>query len=318
MSNARPLVTFALFTYNHERFVADAMRAALAQDYHPLEIIVSDDASPDGTWRVIEEIAASYRGPHELRIVRNPVNLGIGPHVSKVGREARGELVVLAAGDDISSPSRTTKLVEAWIANERPDGALHSAARERRGDAKRGKVRRGLAADPTRTTLDFYVRNGFRAIIHGATGAYTKSLFTSFPPLDADYEDGMLTFRALLLGRLMYVDAPLVEYRVGEHNISRSLKRREPERIANWFDTMQRQMDAMMRDYLDHQRRIGRPASSSVLDQLLATRRVYERGRGLASPRYRDVAAAMLAYPRHTSLARWANFYLHFFGLLAG
>lgn len=40
----KPLVTFALFAYNQEKFIKEAVEAVFAQTYQPLEIIISDDA----------------------------------------------------------------------------------------------------------------------------------------------------------------------------------------------------------------------------------------------------------------------------------
>ena len=40
----KPLVTFALFAYNQEKFITAAVKAVFAQTYQPLEIIISDDA----------------------------------------------------------------------------------------------------------------------------------------------------------------------------------------------------------------------------------------------------------------------------------
>ena len=48
-----PLVTFALFTYNQERYVREAVEGVLAQTYEPLEIIISDDCSTDMTFSII-------------------------------------------------------------------------------------------------------------------------------------------------------------------------------------------------------------------------------------------------------------------------
>ena len=43
---ARPLVTFALFAYNQEKYIREAVEGAFSQTYEPLEIILSDDYSP--------------------------------------------------------------------------------------------------------------------------------------------------------------------------------------------------------------------------------------------------------------------------------
>ncbi|MEO5658257.1 MAG: glycosyltransferase, partial [Polaromonas sp.] len=47
-----PLVTFVLFAYNQKKFIAEAVNGALSQTYSPLQIILSDDASTDGTYEV--------------------------------------------------------------------------------------------------------------------------------------------------------------------------------------------------------------------------------------------------------------------------
>jgi glycosyltransferase involved in cell wall biosynthesis len=46
MNDPRPLLTFALITYNQTAFVAEAVRGALAQTYTPLEIIPPTTAHP--------------------------------------------------------------------------------------------------------------------------------------------------------------------------------------------------------------------------------------------------------------------------------
>jgi glycosyltransferase involved in cell wall biosynthesis len=49
-----------MFAYNHERFIAEAVRGALSQTYSPLEIIISDDCSTDRTFEIIQSEVAGY------------------------------------------------------------------------------------------------------------------------------------------------------------------------------------------------------------------------------------------------------------------
>src|SRR5690606_870089 len=62
----RPLVTFAVLAYQQEDLIRQAIEAAFAQTYSPLEIILSDDGSGDRTFEVIERMAAAYDGPHSV------------------------------------------------------------------------------------------------------------------------------------------------------------------------------------------------------------------------------------------------------------
>ena len=54
-SNTRPLLTFGVCAYKQEQFIREAVEAALAQTYSPLEIILSDDCSPDRTFEIMQE-----------------------------------------------------------------------------------------------------------------------------------------------------------------------------------------------------------------------------------------------------------------------
>mgnify|MGYP005853322247 CR=1 FL=1 len=46
----RPLVTFALFAYNQEQYIREAVEGAFSQTYEPLEMILSEDCSNDRTF----------------------------------------------------------------------------------------------------------------------------------------------------------------------------------------------------------------------------------------------------------------------------
>jgi len=77
----RPLVTFALFAYNQEKYIREAVDVAFSQTYQPLEIILSDDCSSDRTFEIMQEMAAAYVGPHDVRVRQSEVNRGLIDHV---------------------------------------------------------------------------------------------------------------------------------------------------------------------------------------------------------------------------------------------
>jgi len=128
-SGERPLVSFFVTAYRQEHLVRAAIEGAFAQTWQPLEILLSDDASPDGTYAVMQEMAAAYRGPHRLILNRNPKNLGITAHVDRIMELTSGAFVVQNAGDDVSVPERTDALVAAWLGSGRRLKAIHSARR---------------------------------------------------------------------------------------------------------------------------------------------------------------------------------------------
>jgi len=125
-TEGHPLLTFAVLTYNQEKFIQEAVKAALAQTYQPLEVIISDDCSTDSTYSVIKNVVRSYSGPHRLIINQNAEQLGIIGHVNRVMTLTEGKLVIAAAGDDISFPHRTERVYEAWLFSKRKATSLFS------------------------------------------------------------------------------------------------------------------------------------------------------------------------------------------------
>ena len=208
----RPLVTFAVLAYRQEDLVQQAIEAAFAQTYSPLEIILSDDASSDRTYAVIEEMAAAYSGPHVLRINRNANNLGLIGHVNALFELAAGDFVLLAAGDDVSLPQRTERLVSAFMEDERVM-LVHTPVE--RIDST-GQIL-GLWHPPMLGKPDEVASLAMSLGLHlGASAGYRRAVFDHFGPIVEAfaYEDLVLGFRARLLGEMKYLDTPLVRYRV--------------------------------------------------------------------------------------------------------
>ena len=217
----KPLATFALFAYNQSKYIAEAVRGALSQTYTPLQIILSDDASSDDTYELICELVSKYDGPHEVVLNKNQRNLGIGGHVNKVMELARGEFIVVAAGDDISDGNRVAVIVDAFQQG-RQAYSVWSAARYV-DESGRGVDRRfpGRATEFTDKTM---TRN-IKPVI-GATHAWRRSVFDFFGPLTRDvvFEDNAISFRSHLLGAIKYLDQELVSYRTHEKNITNFTK----------------------------------------------------------------------------------------------
>ena len=214
---ASPLVSFILLTYEQEKFVEEAVRSALRQTYEPLEIIVSDDASSDRTFVKAKAVIDAYQGPHSVMGRVNARNLGTNGHINVAVRTARGEFIVVAAGDDVSAPGRVERLVRQW-----QSGAS-------------GVFSNATIIDAQGATKDIFVRRGYRhmagwremvlAGTHGAWGctlSWGKRVFESFGDMPENImgEDAVIPFRCGLLSGLAYVDEPLVHYRDHGGNIS--------------------------------------------------------------------------------------------------
>ncbi len=136
-SSPKPLASLCVLCYNQEKYIALSIRAALAQTYEPLEIIISDDASTDRSFEIIKQVIAEYRGPHKVIINRNPTNFNLPRNFQKACSLSSGELIIKADGDDISYPNRVEALMTDWLAHDKK--ALVMASRYDRMD-ENGKV----------------------------------------------------------------------------------------------------------------------------------------------------------------------------------
>jgi glycosyltransferase involved in cell wall biosynthesis len=226
----RPLLTFSVGAYNQERFIRQAVEGAFAQTYSPLQIILSDDCSRDRTYEIMSEMAAAYRGPHQIVLNRNPRNLGLVGHVNRLAELMRGELMVMCAGDDIPVPNRTEALGQAWEASNRKACCLHSRVihidENYRGDGP-PKPQEMSEADATFEDGPSIIKSYLRStgpVVLGCTAAFSRNLFDCFGPLPENvvFEDMALTFRAMLSGGLTFINRPLVLYRLHSSNLHHS------------------------------------------------------------------------------------------------
>jgi glycosyltransferase involved in cell wall biosynthesis len=105
-----PRLSLGVPVYNAERYLAACLDALLAQDYPDFEIIISDNASTDGTWEICRRYAARDR---RIRLYRNPRNHGGHVNYARVVELARGELFKWVAYDDLCLPSYLSTCVAA-------------------------------------------------------------------------------------------------------------------------------------------------------------------------------------------------------------
>jgi len=211
----KPLITFALFAYNQEKYIREAIAGAFSQTYSPLQIILSDDCSPDKTFEIMEEEAKKYsecNGIHKIVVNRNPENLGIGGHINKLMTLVEGELIVIAAGDDISLPERVASIYSVWAQHNFTSSSIHSAYYEIDENSTRLELRQGHHINGF-SDLDDTLRRHSHVL--GASHAWHKDVFSVFGPLRKDiiYEDMVIPIRSMLLGAVIYIDTPLIEYR---------------------------------------------------------------------------------------------------------
>lgn len=281
----RPLVTFALFGYNQERFIRDAVAGALAQTYQPLQIILSDDCSTDQTFAIMSELAKSYKGPHKVAARQNAFNLGTALHVQSVFLESAGQLMVLGAGDDISVPERVSTLVKAWADAGFPEGLLHSGRESFSDDVGDSRVFPAKRAFRSASTIKGYARSYWLPAA-APTCAYTRGVFEHFPALmgGSIIEDAPLQFRAALLGAVIPCNEPLVRQRLHSANTGTGYSIESPSRWNRFIQSKIVAFRNMQRDLACWDKYLDAELRRAIEDRFL---RVLRSAPGLLLPEAR-------------------------------
>jgi len=105
MGRGRPKVSIVIAVYNDESYVADAVESALSQTLAPLEVIVVDDGSTDGTADVLKRYEGSI-------VIVSQRNQGPGAARNKGLRMSRGEYVSFIDSDDFIIPEKSAQQAE--------------------------------------------------------------------------------------------------------------------------------------------------------------------------------------------------------------
>ena len=107
----RPLVSVVIPSYNQGMYIDKAINSVLSQDFTDFELVVSDDASPDNSWEVIQ-----CTDDKRFRSFKQQNNLGPVGNLVFLIKESRGKYIALLNSDDYWLPGklgRQVRIMEA-------------------------------------------------------------------------------------------------------------------------------------------------------------------------------------------------------------
>ncbi|MFF2052765.1 glycosyltransferase family 2 protein [Leifsonia sp. NPDC058194] len=224
MSDLRRSVSVALCTYNGERYVEEQLGSILAQSTAVREIVVSDDASSDGTIALVEKAAAAMPGDVAFQLLRNAPGLGVVRNFEQAVSATTAEIVALSDQDDVWHPDKLDTVLGVLEAH--PEVAfVHTDARLVDADGA-----------PLGSTLFDYLEvsadvldeeesaRGFETLLRrnlatGATVVFRRSLLEQALPFPEEWvHDEWLAVIAAATARVGVVRRPTVDYRLHGSN----------------------------------------------------------------------------------------------------
>lgn len=93
-----PKVSVAMTSYNHDKYIEQAIQSVMDQDYPNLELIISDDFSKDHTRAVIMEFKEKF--PNKIKVILNEHNIGMQRNLMQVIKACDGKYIAILESDD--------------------------------------------------------------------------------------------------------------------------------------------------------------------------------------------------------------------------
>ena len=98
-------VTIGIPVYNIEKYIRAMMDSALAQTFESIEFLICDDCGTDASIDIVKEYQQTHPRGRDIRVVRQPHNMGIGEGRNRMLAEARGKFFYSLDGDDTIAPN---------------------------------------------------------------------------------------------------------------------------------------------------------------------------------------------------------------------
>ena len=220
----KPLVSICCITYNHERYIKDALDGFIMQKTNfPFEIVISDDCSKDSTRAIIKEYKIKY--PHLLKDISPKKNMGAIPNFLYVQQSVLGKYIALCEGDDYwTDPYKLQKQVDFLETHPEYVACFHNA---RVYNGHRFGLFNSLNESHYPTTEVLITRKWF---IPTASLMY-RNFEGEYPEWSLQVASGDYMLELLLAkkGKFYYMDDIMSVYRVQGQGISAEMNANKPK-----------------------------------------------------------------------------------------
>lgn len=97
-------VTIGIPVYNVEKYIRKTMDSVLAQTFQSIEYLICDDCGTDSSIDIVCEYQQSHARGKDIRIVRQPRNMGVSAARNRIIDEAQGQFLYFMDSDDLIEP----------------------------------------------------------------------------------------------------------------------------------------------------------------------------------------------------------------------
>ncbi|SDD54374.1 glycosyltransferase family 2 protein [Ruegeria marina] len=210
-----PVVSIVIPTYNAEPWLEEAVRSALSQTLTDIEVLVFDNASTDAT----PDLMARISDPR-LSYFRAAENIGFAGNVTRGIEAARGRYFLVLGADDVLKPTFLAEAV-ALLDADPAASMLHGRAIWIDDDGAPIGVMRGTW--PAKSSgEDAFLRTFTEGFCYSTVISRTEHV-KRLQAMDERWgmiSDSWLFLKMCLAGEVLFLDTPLVLYRVRDSSLS--------------------------------------------------------------------------------------------------
>lgn len=225
-------ISVVITSYNQKNYLVEALESVLAQSWRPLQIIVADDCSKDGSQEVIRSYESRY--PDLVTGIYHTQNLGISENRNSGIKLCTGEYIAILDGDDRYLPDNLEKQISSFQTNS-VYGCSYSNVRLINADGIPLGIR-DKAPQPSGYVFPELAQGKFgwlrSMITHRSHLAKAGNLDKNFPKHDGF----ILCLRLATQTQFKYHPEPLAEYRIHPSGDSKTFT--QPARIKYLSDVM--------------------------------------------------------------------------------
>ena len=205
-------VSVAIVTYNHERFIAEALESVLTQKTDSrYEIVIGDDCSSDRTREIIADFQKKH--PDKIRLLVSGTNMGVKSNLAQTIMACKGEYIALLDGDDYwTDPQKLQHQVGFLDSHTGCSFCFHSVKRIYEDGRSNSFYPPGKKE---RYTLSDILRHP--SFIHTSSIVFRRGALGEFPSwffhCELIIEDWALTVLCARSGYVGYIDKTMAVYR---------------------------------------------------------------------------------------------------------
>jgi glycosyltransferase involved in cell wall biosynthesis len=225
------LATIVIVNYNYGEFVASAIDSALEQSYAPLEVVVVDDGSTDGSRRIISAYGTRIRTVFQS-------NSGQGSAYNAGWLAARGKIVLFLDSDDVLARDAIAKVALAFKNSDAVKAQFYLAQVDRDLDPLGYRL---PSYDFTSMGTHEQIANyGYYVCPPASGNAFRKSFLDEIMPIRdvvkfRSAPDGYTTGLAGMTGRVVSIAETLGYYRIHGNNFGGEGGVRSVEQLHHMF-----------------------------------------------------------------------------------